>query len=610
MKKILSLILAVIFCFSCSAGLLSCSNKNKGENDVIPKKDTNIIENGVAVYSVVYPADSSELSYGAAVKFVEGVQEVTGVVLPLVKDSEAIKNKNEKYVLIGDTCFEQSRSVRSGLPASADAYAIELVDDYIVVAARYDSALPVAVEYYAETLATEGYSQDVATLKFIGAYNNGEQILPLGFSMKDISKCSIIYSTELEGFETVAHELKLAIMEQTGCDIPVYRDKSRVESPYEILVGKTDRELSSRVYSQKGYIMSYEVIAEKGAIQIAAGGAFSAKKCVEDLRNSVLGDGAYLMPAGAQTTLSKDLAPEVVAISQGADARIMTLNIMPDILGAREYPNVLEVYERVEIFAGMLLKYTPDVIGFQEACYKWEDQIPYYLDLLKENYNIDYDIVLHSYKGFNNYCPIMYRADKYDLDFAKYDPYTYDAARAESRGYFIRGASQVKLTEKGSDKTFIVINNHWDHGSGTSSNPTYPERTQYCADAEIALVETYKQQYPDVRIFLTGDFNNHRPHIATIFSQFVQDIGGKVASDVARESGTLVVKGGYQSSNNLLIDENIPREQMSSYSNSFIDHVVGTNGNFNVLRHDTILINYCHILTDHMPVYADIQFVK
>ena len=85
--------------------------------------------------------------------------------------------------------------------------------------------------------------------------------------------------------------------------------------------------------------MSYEVIAEKGAIQIAAGGAFSAKKCVEDLRNSVLGDGAYLMSAGAQTTLSKDLAPEVVAISQGADARIMTLNIMPDILGAREYPN-------------------------------------------------------------------------------------------------------------------------------------------------------------------------------------------------------------------------------------------------------------------------------
>ena len=28
----------------------------------------------------------------------------------------------------------------------------------------------------------------------------------------------------------------------------------------------------------------------------------------------------------------------------------------------------------------------------------------------------------------------------------------------------------------------------WDHGSGTSSNPTYPERTQYCADGESIFI--------------------------------------------------------------------------------------------------------------------------
>ena len=204
----------------------------------------------------------------------------------------------------------------------------------------------------------------------------------------------------------------------------------------------------------------------------------------------------------------------------------------------------------------------------------------------------------------------MYRADKYRLDFAKYDPYSYDAAKAEKRGYYIRGASQVKLTEKVGNDTFIVVNNHWDHGSGTSTNPTHPEWSQYCADNEAAIVNEYKKQYPGVRIFLTGDLNNHRPHLATILKNFLVTIDGKISSDIARENGTLAVTGGYQCNNNLRIEEDVPRENISSHSKDFIDHVIGTNGEFDVLWHDTILINYCHILTDHLPVYADIKFVQ
>ena len=92
-------------------------------------------------------------------------------------------------------------------------------------------------------------------------------------------------------------------------------------------------------------------------------------------------------------------------------------------------------------------------------------------------------------------------------------------------------------------------------------------------------------------------------------SEFLKTVGGMIASDVARESGTLVVKGGYQCNDNYRIDEDIPRAEISKHTNDFIDHVIGTNGDFEVLRHDTILVNYCHVLTDHMPVYADIRFV-
>ena len=109
-------------------------------------------------------------------------------------------------------------------------------------------------------------------------------------------------------------------------------------------------------------------------------------------------------------------------------------------------------------------------------------------------------------------------------------------------------------------------------------------------------------------IFATGDFNSHRPHIATIFKAFLQNVNGSVASELAKQNGTLIATGGYHCNDNTKISEDVPREDISTHANDFIDHIVGINGSFNVLRHDTILVNYCHVMTDHMPVYTDVSF--
>ena len=567
---------------------------------------TAIVENGVALYSIVYPDGASLDTMNAVYGFWNAIYSLTGVNLTMMSEVNATVGGNEKYILIGNTAFPQSDTVRAGLENTSDGYAVVEQGGYIVVAAKSESDLQYAIAHY-EAECLDRYDSGSKTLYFQSTERAPSPDF-FGFDLSQISRYSIIYGEEIDGLYSVARLLQTEIEKKTGMTVPIYSDTQKNEGYYEIIVGKTRRELSRKVYSNSPYIMNFRMFVENSSLQIACGGTFSARKGAERFVEEILNGNADVWAEGSHGMLADVLASASVPPVDGTDVRIMTLNIMPDRLGAQKYPNVLSVNDRAEIFAGMLVAYTPDVIGLQETCNVWAEQIPYYLDVIRDGYGIDYDFVLESYNGLNNYCPIVYREDKYSLDFAKYEPYAYDIEKALARGYYIRGASQIKLTDKKTGNTFIVVNSHWDHGGGTSTAPTDPQYSQYCADNEAEIVNRYKAQYPDVRIFMTGDFNNHRAHISDILEDFLVTVGGSIASDVARKSGTLVVKGGYQCNDNYLIDENVPREQISSHSNDFIDHVIGANGDFKVLRHDTILVNYCHVLTDHMPVYADIKF--
>lgn len=604
---LLMVLLGALLLSSCSSPVQeSGSAPTQETGGVILDEKTSIVENGVAKYFIVYPQNASASVRRAALNFQQAVCKLTGVNLPLTDDEALVMGDNQNYILIGDTVLPASEEVKSLLADSADSYAILKAGNHIVVAAKEDAVLPDAVSHYEDEFMGD-YDPVTNTLYFIGTDDVPEPAFT-GFDLAELARYRIVYSETPAGLRATALLLQKEIKAKTGIKIPVYADTQRIPGAYEILIGQTNRELSRDVYAGCGYVMQYGVTVRGASLQMACGGTFSARKCVEQFVESFLAEGNAQLNEGVHTELSAELASTSVPHTEGTTARIMTLNIMPDILGAQEYPNVLSVNDRVEILAGMLINYTPDVIGLQETCEVWEKQIPYYLDVVRDNYGIDYDIVLNSYDGLNNYTPIIYREDKYTLDFAKYEPYEYDIASAIKRGYYIRGASQIKVTEKNSGTTFIVVNSHWDHGGGTSSNPTNPQYTQYCADNEAAIIAAYKAEYPDVRIFATGDFNNHRPHIKVIFKEFISEVNGQVASELAKADGTLIVTGGYQCNDNLLIEEDVPREAISSHSKDFIDHVVGMNGKFKVLRHDTILVNYCHVMTDHMPVYADIMF--
>ena len=146
-----------------------------------------------------------------------------------------------------------------------------------------------------------------------------------------------------------------------------------------------------------------------------------------------------------------------------------------------------------------------------------------------------------------------------------------------------RGAGVAKLTSV-SDPTveIVLITSHWDHNSKEAMNS--------CATEEAAIVKLYEEKYPNAYVFCTGDFNSHKFE-GVYLSQFVSEINGAIASDLARENSTLMIDGGY-------------------HSNGFIDHIIGRAGSYSVLYHDTLLVNSCDQMTDHAPIYADIKLVR
>ncbi len=562
-----------------------------------------LMENGTPLYSIVYPQTTSTTVQNAVFALWNALYTATGVYFPMLSDAEAA-SRNGRFLLIGNTALPESAEVKKTL-SDAVPYAITSVGSQMVIVGATDEALRLAVNHYASRLSRD-YDASSETLVFEGLEDDAST--PVGFSLAELSRYSIVYAAAPNGLLDSAKLLQAEILKKHGVKLPIYADSNKIAESCEILIGQTNRSLSQSIYADASYLMRYEAIVGGASLQLACGGPFSARKCVERLSEAFLSNKTAILGEGVYSHCTADLSTTGYPISEGATARIMTLNMMTEALGIEKYPNVLPATERVEILAGMLIRYTPDVIGLQEFCSVLEAQTPYYLDLLKTRYGLSYEFTLATHNGLPNQCPVLYRPDRYTLDFARYDSYSYADETALKNGFYLRGASQVKLTSKENGSTFILLNSHWDHGSGTSTNPTKPERTQYCADAEAALVEQYRALYPDVRIFLTGDFNNHRPHIAIIFREFLAELGGIAADELARKSGTLLVSGGYQCSDNFRMSDDVPRQEISTHPNDFIDHVIGINGGFRVLHHNTILTNYCHVMTDHLPVYADIQF--
>lgn len=444
-----------------------------------------------------------------------------------------------------------------------------------------------------------------------------DELLPAEFDVSAIGDYTIVYASEPRGLEALAESLAAEIKTATGKELPVKSDTDAAESVNEILIGRTNRAFSQECYENSSHIMRYEVLTYRGKLQFVIGGPYSGMKCAEKFKEEVLLSKNKL--TDGVSYFSADLASDSQKLTDGADIRVMSANVLNYHWGEESYPNIYPVATRAEIFAGVLLRFTPDFVGLQEADENWRDILPYYLDSMAEKEKISYTHQQPNaeWKGKTviNYSSLLYRSDLYNVDDEGFKGFE---ANYQS-SYCQRVATYAKYSGKTDPSVqLMIVNTQWAHESD--------ERILSCVNEEAKLVNELKAQYPDVPVFCTGDFNSDikkksrdwedakatdpegykdAKNRYEFFLDFVGETDGVILSVAAKEKGVLITAGGCRTS-----AKNMSEDKQRALDSDFIDHIVLCGGYADVLRHDTIRSNGCHVMSDHSPIYADISLKK
>lgn len=576
MKKTGILLLALILILGCTLAFTSCEWFNKPQNNADAVK---IIENGVTEYMVVYPENRSDALYNAASELVTAIERVTGTRIQMIKASSELEEIDGKYILVGATSFEEYHKAVEPLASTSDAYTITQSGKHIVFGGRLDDGIVASVKHFTENLLAKNYNADTQTLALEECKSDGTKALATIFDTTEIEKYTIVYSTKMEGYREAAEAMKTLITATTGHSLKVGADTSTPPSEFEILIGNTDRPLSYKCYKNGMRLMEYSAVVENGQMQVVCGGPYSARIGSSNIVTKSFSNGTAKFENG--THCVTNLAPETVARKEGTDIRIMTANVLTYDNSAKN-KGFNPSYERVEILAKVLVDYAPDIIGIQEMDKTYHSLIPYYLNLIKETYGIEYSTTTR--KVDRSYLAnfIIYRSDKYVLDYDYSEFAYYDYWGSSLQQSVLSSAKFTSITDPSVEVAMITAHWYWD-AENIASDPPQQLWDQIQMSNEFYNI---KSMYPNARIFCTGDFNSHR-FDGEYLNRLLFDINGEVASSVAERNNVLVPSFKHQ--------------------DVYIDHIIGEYGKFDVLYHAGTN-NQSKDLTDHQPVYADIKF--
>jgi len=407
---------------------------------------------------------------------------------------------------------------------------------------------------------------------------------PYQFRSGEIGNYVIVYSGENTDYYRLANELRIQISDKYGKSLAIKRDTNLEPTKYEILLGDTNR------YDHVSNVMEYSVTVDEGKFRINVGGSFSAEQAMKYLCEEVfngqelaLGNGEYY---------KKSFLTNSCKISDGSTARIMTANLLASAFSNSSYERTTY---RAEIFAGILVSYTPDVLGLQETDASWGKALDDYLIRIKKTHGITYSRHLSTYQDKVNYTSLLYRSDKFKVEDSGVKVFSWWTDKSFNHDYHMRNISwaQFSCLENANEK-FIVANTHWSYRTEHADDRTYlsgsgtpiatNELRLQCKDETNEYLSTLKQTYSDIPIFLTGDFNTS----LTFFTQSGwTPTSFRIISEEAKDNGTSL--------------STVPDSE-------HFDHLFGT-GNYSVKRYEFFSnVNEHNLLTDHPFAYTDLSF--
>lgn len=424
-----------------------------------------------------------------------------------------------------------------------------------------------------------GCAQDTGTISATQA-----TAIPTQFCLEDLDRYVIVYPGNNPDYLALANRLADQIFEKYDVFLQIVCDADTSPAECEILLGDTNR------HNQNTKVMEYSVTVADGKFQINAGGSFSAEKAIDLLCQVLFNGQPFAVDNG--TYYETSLLTTVQSVMDGSTARIMSANILADAFADESYRSA---FYRAEIFAGMLVSYTPDVLGLQEADENWNRALAYYLAKLQNAHGIAYSQLLSTYENKTNYTSFVYRSDRFQPEDSGVHVFGWWTDSTFGHNYHMRNISWAQFSAlENPQSRFLVANTHWSYRTehadghhyltGSDAPIAADELRMQCKEETDRFLSSVRQSHPQIPILLTGDFN-------TSLSFFTE--GGwtpadfSIISEAARSSGkalSLVPASGH------------------------FDHIFGA-GNYTILCYGQVKdVNEHHLLTDHPFVYTDLMF--
>lgn len=359
----------------------------------------------------------------------------------------------------------------------------------------------------------------------------------------------------------------------------------------KIVIGKTELPLCTEYYSEKVDICSYKIIQTEDDLYIFGGSDWSIQYAIDYLIEQYFSQ---------EKDIPKEYCYEgsiygeyLFEKYEGSNLRIMSNNIWDNVNNNIVWSSQGEdcsMFARLEGMAKAFMAYNPDVLCLQELDSGYINVLINYLNKAERNYKL----VSYREAGLagSTYTPMIYNADEVTLLDSYSHVYTYGSnqlTKSYTWGYF---------KQNNSDKCFIVVSTHlwWMSENNFPGSIEYRERQlTEISEAIDELIEKY-----DCPCFVLGDFNCNA---VSEEYQILPTLGFSDCYDIATEFADNV--SGRYSCNSFGFSCN---PNNGTYKEKAIDHALAKNlGDSRVLIYDYVTPNFYGKLSDHAPLYIDVN---
>lgn len=352
---------------------------------------------------------------------------------------------------------------------------------------------------------------------------------------------------------------------------------------YEILIGDTNRRESATAKAQMG-TNDYIICTIGNKIVIQGRSVLNVKYAVERfIEQFATGRAGEPMIVDIPEPICGMGRSQSIALTEGAEMRIMSFNVLAYGTLARRAPLIREVFHA----------YVPDIAGIQEGSAAIYDGV---VDQLADRYTV---AQRYHADGTLLSTPILYLTEKYtQID---------SGAEWLEQNYFgsQKAITWVVLKSRETGKTFSVVNYHAAVLENTYKG--YEDKSaEFCAALEkeyridnvrqiLEIRDRIQTKYPGIAVFFTGDF----AFSSTYEAYKGLDQAGLTTADVSSTGKKMAGYSTYSGSSIVGV---------SPGKGKPIDHVFHHPDESSVLRHHIALEEQFELdASDHKAVWADVK---